>query len=162
MPNVHIIFGPPGAGKTTFATELAEAASAVRFGIDPWMQRLYGDDRPPQLSLEWALERTRRCEAQIWEVARQLLALNVDVVLDLGAMTAADRTRLRETAQGAGGQPICYFVDAQPGLRRERVAARNANKPQGYAFELTPQMFEAMDAYFERPRGHELEGLVHV
>ncbi|MBY4897860.1 ATP-binding protein [Cupriavidus sp. AU9028] len=162
MPNVHIIFGPPGAGKTTFAAELAEAAGAVQFGIDPWMQCLYGDDRPSQLTLEWALARTRRCEAQIWQVARQLLSLGVDVVLDLGAMTAPDRARLRDAALAAGGMPVCYFVDADSALRRQRVMARNVDKPQQHAFELTPAMFEAMEAYFERPAGAELEGLVHV
>lgn len=162
MPTVHIVFGPPGAGKTTLAAELADEAAAVRFGIDAWMQCLYGDDRPPQLSLDWALTRTRRCEAQIWDVARQLLALDIDVVLDLGAMTAADRTRLRDTAAAAGAQVVCYFVDADAALRRQRVMARNADKPAGHAFEVTARMFDAMESYFERPSGRELEGLVYV
>ena len=41
---MHLLCGPTGAGKTTYARELAEAESAVRFSIDEWMSALFWMD----------------------------------------------------------------------------------------------------------------------
>ena len=38
---IHLICGSTGAGKTTYALELAERIGAVRFSIDEWMTALF-------------------------------------------------------------------------------------------------------------------------
>ena len=40
MGKVHLILGPQGAGKSTYARHLAQKESATRFSIDEWMQKL--------------------------------------------------------------------------------------------------------------------------
>ena len=42
MPNLHLIYGFAGAGKTTFARKLEAEISAIRFTHDEWMVKLYG------------------------------------------------------------------------------------------------------------------------
>ncbi|HLH02610.1 MAG TPA: AAA family ATPase [Bryobacteraceae bacterium] len=43
MPTVQMIFGYLGAGKTTFARKLERELPAIRFTLDEWVTRLFGD-----------------------------------------------------------------------------------------------------------------------
>ena len=40
MPKIHLLIGPVGAGKSTFALELAREHRGVRLTLDEWMQSL--------------------------------------------------------------------------------------------------------------------------
>jgi predicted kinase len=66
---VHLICGSTGAGKTTFATALAEATGAVYFSIDEWMTNLFLPDSPQPIVSTWTLPRVERCYTQIWTTA---------------------------------------------------------------------------------------------
>src|SRR6476619_730078 len=103
MPGtLHVIFGPCGAGKTTYAHALARREGAVAFVLDEWGARLFGPDVSGPLEFGWMLERLGRCNALIWSTATAVLAAGTSVVLDIGAMRRADRERIRQTAEGAG------------------------------------------------------------
>ena len=93
MATVHLICGSTGAGKTTYAIALADRVKGVRFSIDEWMTNLFLPDRPAELTLAWAVERTARSETQIWAVADQILARATDVVLDVGLSKRQHRDR---------------------------------------------------------------------
>ena len=155
-PTVHLIYGPSGAGKSTHAHQLATDHHAVRFAIDDWMHGLYGDDRPARLDMAWVLPRLRRCEALIWQTSRQILDTGRDVVLDLGLMRRADRARLKNLAAAAGHAVQPCFVNADRALRWQRVQRRNADKGDGYSFEVTQAMFDGAEAFFEPPTEEEL------
>lgn len=75
---IHLLAGLNGAGKTTLAKELAATLPAVRFSLDEWMLRLYAlpfdDDAYPEMA--------GRCRALIWDAASQVVAADLDVVLD--------------------------------------------------------------------------------
>jgi predicted kinase len=162
MQSVHMVFGPLGAGKSTFARQLNAEVTGVRFSIDEWMNELYGPDLPKPMNLAWIMARVQRCEAHIWKTALQVLGAGRDVVLDQGFMSEADRTRIRLLAGKAGYQVSSYFIDATPQLRRERVMQRNSEKGETYAFEVTGPMFDFMDSRFERPSPQELEQCCNV
>ena len=49
-----------------------------------------------------------------------------------------------------------HFIDAELAIRRQRVLQRNEEKGDTYSFHVTPEMFEAMESYFERARESEL------
>ena len=68
-PLFHLVAGPTGAGKTTFALALTERLGGVRFSIDEWMTTLFWPDAPAALDYAWAIERVNRCEAMIAEAA---------------------------------------------------------------------------------------------
>ncbi|MFC4454931.1 ATP-binding protein [Deinococcus sonorensis] len=145
---VHLIYGPQGAGKSTLAAQLAREHGAVSFSIDEWMKRLYLPDLTPATSLEWVLERTRRCEGLIWSVCLQVLPHGTDVVLDLGPLRREDRQRLRALAQTAGVAVQAHFVDAQLDERRRRVFGRNQQQGENSAFAVSPEMFALMEGQF--------------
>ena len=90
---VHLVVGPVGAGKSTYAIALAEAHGALRLTLDDWMARLFRPDRPADDVVPWYVERARRCVDQIWEVTREATRRGVNVVLEIGLIRRADRDR---------------------------------------------------------------------
>jgi len=157
---LNIIFGPCGAGKTTYAHALARREGAVPFILDEWGARLFGPDVDGPLDFGWMLARLGRCNALIWSTATAVLAAGTSVVLDLGLMRRADRERIRKIAGEAGLSMQWHFVDAPQEVRRARVAARNETKGETFVREVPPEMFDMLEALYEAPAPAELEGAV--
>ena len=154
----HLIYGPTGAGKTTFARKLVTEINGVRFGIDEWMHAMFGDDVPERMDMSWVMPRVGRCQTQIWSVAQQILDTGTDVVLELGLLRKVDRDSIKAKVEQAGYGVLFHFVDAPLPIRRQRVLRRNSERGETYSFDVTPGMFEAMELYFERPTASELSG----
>ncbi len=151
MPTVHLICGPTGAGKTTFARGLAAERNAVRFSIDEWMANLFAADTPDPLTFEWAIERVGRCEAQIWQTGLAALAAGRDIVLDLGFTTREQRDRFRAQAVETGHEVSLHHVTAPRETRLTRVRTRNHDGSEVFVFEVTDGMFDFMEDRFETP-----------
>jgi predicted kinase len=157
MAKIILVCGSTGAGKTTYSISLAKEIDAVRFSIDPWMQRLYSKDMKP-LDFEWLMERVSRCCEQIWEVSQQILLLRGNVVLDLGFTTKAQRELFRIKAEALGVKSELHYLNVPLDLRKDRVKQRNVSKdPELYAFEVTEMMFNFMEPRFETPDDTELK-----
>jgi predicted kinase len=155
---LHVIFGPQGAGKSTYAQTLARREPAVHFPLDDWMGRLFAPDMPDPLEFNWLMDRVARCEAQIWSTAAAVMAAGTSVVLDLGLMRKADRDRVSEIAEACGLVLQFHFVTAPAETRRARVLGRNEVKGESFNLVVTPQMFEFMERVYEAPDPAELAG----
>jgi predicted kinase len=156
MSMVHMVYGPQGAGKSTYALALSQREAAVRLSIDVWMTELFGPDLPKQGTMGWIMTRVARCESRIWQTAREVAQKGVPVVLDLGFMRASDRARFAALAAQDGLPVQRHFVSASASVRRARVRERNQLRGATFAFEVTPAMFDAMDPHFEPPSTEEL------
>ena len=143
-----LIAGPTGAGKTTIARQTASRRRVI-FSIDEWMSNLYWMDCPEKNDYPWAIERVRRCEQQIEAMATQLRERAVDVVLDLGFTTKEQRAAWMERARAAYAVPELEVVNPPADVRWERVCERNANAEGTFSFEVTREMFDAMEALWE-------------
>ena len=159
---IHIVFGHQGAGKSTYARQLADKVNATRFSIDEWMGELFGPDLPKPVSFPWVMQRVQRCEQQIWKVAAQIAKRGGVVVLDLGFTKVSDRTRFVDLAKSAELSTQLHQVSAPHALRRSRVLERNINKGDTFSFEVSPAMFDFMEKQFESPTDLELTALVLV
>jgi predicted kinase len=153
---VHLLFGPVGAGKTTFGRAFAAERRALFFCLDEWMAALFMMDAPTPLTLDWALPRTQRCEQQIWNVTRQALLLGTEVVLELGFFTREQRTRMRELAAAAGVVVAIHVFEVPREVRRERVRARNRGSAT-LSVEVDDAMFDWAESYYEPLDADELE-----
>ena len=161
MPaTLNVIFGPCGAGKTTYAHTFARREKAVAFILDDWMARLFGADMPDPIEYEWMVERVGRCEAQIWSVAAGAIAAGTSVILDIGLMRKADRARVRQIAEATELPLQWHFVDAPAEVRRARVAGRNVVRGESFAIEVSPDMFDFIEGVYEPPEPAELAGAV--
>jgi predicted kinase len=157
---LHVIFGPSGAGKTTYAHAFARREKAVAFILDDWMARLFGPDMPDPIEYDWMIERVQRCEAQIWSVVAGCLAAGTSVILDIGLMRRADRDRVREIAAATDLPLQFHFVTASAEARRARVAERNVVKGENFAIEVTPELFDFIEGVYETPGPGELDGAI--
>jgi len=151
----HLVAGATGAGKTTFARELAERIGGVRFSIDEWMTNLYWMDSPGKKDFAWAMERIGRCEAQMTAMAEGLARVGVDSVLDLGFTLREHRSKWLMQARAAGIRCELHVLEVAPEVRWERVQERNHGASKTYSFEVTREMFEFMEERWEMPDAAE-------
>ena len=161
-PLIHLVCGSTGAGKTTYAIALGERLGGVRFSIDEWMTELFWMDTPIPMQFEWSIERVRRCEAQIFAVARQVAARAIPSVLDLGFGTAAQRTKFAALATEAGLVAQLHFVDVPADERWRRVMRRNETKGETHRLDVPRDMFEFMERMWEPPSDAEMAALKGV
>jgi len=159
---VHIIFGPIGAGKSTFSLDLAQKQKAIKFSTDEWFKTLYYDDMEGIPKIEWTFERIARCEAQIWRIALQSLNMGSDVVLDLGLQKVSDRERIKEQCDEAGLEYVFYCLVADKGVRQKRVVERNNGVGETFQFSVSPEMFEITDRMFEPPTESEITFINYI
>jgi predicted kinase len=157
---LNVIFGPSGAGKTTYANAFARREHAVAFILDEWMAQLFGPDIPAQVEYPWLVERVGRCEAQIWSTVAAVMASGTSVILDLGLMRKADRDRIREIAEAVELPLQWHYVTAAQEARRARVAERTQVHGKSFALQVTPDMFEFVEGVFEAPSPEELAGAI--
>jgi predicted kinase len=143
--------GLPCSGKTTLARQLERKYSALRFNLDEWHVRLYGQD-----ALEAAHDaRHELIEAIQWELATRALILGVDVILDFGCWVRIQRDEYRLRAEQLGADfKLHYLATPQP-ILLSRLAARNANLPAG-TFYIPETKLEEWFSIFEPPFPAEL------
>ena len=157
---LHVIFGPCGAGKTTYAHTFARREGLVAFILDDWMARMFGPDIPEPIEYAWMLERVARCEAQIWSTAAAAMAIGTSVVLDLGLMRRSDRARVAQIAEACELPLQFHFVTAPQEVRRARVLDRNEVRGDTFSIEVTPDMFAFIEGVYEPPEADELAGCI--
>ncbi len=156
MGRIHLVFGPQGAGKSTYSKKLSKEVNGVHFSIDEWMWKLFGEDLPKSMNLKWIMERVDRCEKQIWETAKNISHCGVEVVLDLGFTKFEKRELFSSLAKEQNISTQIHYIKASHGIRRNRVLERNIEKGETFSFEVTPGMFDFMEGEFEIPREKEL------
>lgn len=154
MTDIHFSIGSTGAGKTTYARTLAQKARALPFSIDEWMQGLFAPDLKGA-SFAATNERVERARRQMWDVAAKAQALGVPSVFDTGLLTRASRTEARAEAARRGLSARFHYVAAPAATRWARVAARNAARDNGYAFEVTRPMFDFIETIWQAPDAEE-------
>lgn len=151
MATIHLIEGPVGAGKSTFAVRLGHDLSAPRLDLDEWMVTLFRPDRPQSDFMQWYLERKDRCLAQIWSVAAEIIEAGSDCVLELGLVGRGDRASFYERVDGAECKLAVYVIDAPEETRRQRVRERNRRQAGTFKMAVSDEIFEIANRAWEPP-----------
>lgn len=149
MAFIHLIEGPVGAGKSTFASQLGKEYRAPRLILDDWMAALFRPDRPATGIVEWYVERKNRCIDQIWKQACGIIDAGSDVILELGLIQRADRQRMYNRVDAAGYGLKIYVLDAPREVRRDRIRKRNNEKGETYSMEVPEHVFEMASDMWE-------------
>jgi predicted kinase len=155
--HVHLLIGPVGAGKSTFAHTLSTTRRAVPLILDDWMAQLYGADQRPETGrIAWYLERRDRCLEQIWNVTIALCTVGTPVVLEIGLVQRPERDAFYRRIDDAGYRLTVYLLDAPREVRRERVMRRNEEKGPTFAQVVPPDFFELASDMWQEPDDIEL------
>ncbi len=162
MSKIHLVCGPVGAGKTTFAGKLCQETGAVLFSIDEWMTSLFMPDLQGDIEYDWAMERIGRVESLIWSQVGQLMKLDVEAVLDLGLLQRGHRQKFYDLAARDAFDIDLHLLEADREVRWSRVQGRNEDKGDTYTMEVDRGMFDFCENLFERPSGDELSlAIIH-
>jgi len=156
MADVHIVFGPQGAGKSTYSSELAKDLNGVCLSIDQWMWVLFGADMPKKVNFKWVMDRVQRCESQIWSMTTKIIQTGGVVVLDLGFMKQKKRSQFLELAHNLNKSTQMHYLTTPLDIRKKRVMQRNLEKGETFTFEVSAGMFDFMEAEFEPANAQEL------
>ncbi len=115
------------------------------------MVTLFSVDRPAENFMEWYAERKARCVQQIWEVAREVVDSGSSVVLELGLVQIADREDFYRRVDGTDYKLEIYVLDTPLALRKQRVRERNARKSGTYKMEVSDEIFELANSFWQEP-----------
>lgn len=151
MSTVHLIEGPVGAGKSTYATALASQANSVHIALDAWFAALFSPDRPAEHVMPWYIQRKERLLQLIWAHAQNLLDAGTDVVLELGLIQRSSRIPFCHEVCATGHTLRIHVLDAPLEVRRERVRRRNIEKGPTYSMVVPDPVFELASQLWEPP-----------
>lgn len=154
MAKVHIMCGKIASGKTTYAKKLSEKHRAVILSVDDLMQKLY--DRCP--GEKQHTETVKRIMNYFYELAEDAVSKGIDVILDYGYWTRADRKRTREYFEGKGIKTALYYIQVPEKTRLSQLERRNKTLKDSQIIE--ENMREKLDAYFEEPDKCEIDVFV--
>ena len=151
MAAIHLIEGPVGAGKSTFARRLAQDQRMVHLNLDEWFSTLFSPDRPSSGLMPWYVERKWRCIDRIWTLGEGLVRNGCSAVMELGLLTRADRERIYERADAARLALEVHVLDAPREIRRARVQQRNKDRGATFFMEVPDHFFDMASDMWEEP-----------
>lgn len=143
-PRLVIVCGLPGSGKTTHARLVERSLRAIRLCPDEWMSALDVD--------LWDEKFRERVERLQWRLAREILSLGHNVVIEWGTWAKAERDALRIGARELGASVELHFLDAPVDVLHERIRRRDTETPP-----ITLENLVRWAEVFERPTTEELE-----
>ncbi|MBS5660020.1 MAG: ATP-binding protein [Clostridiales bacterium] len=157
MAEVILLCGKIAVGKTTYAAYLQRNRNAVVLSCDELMLSLFdsclGDKHDATV---------KRCSLYLSGIADQVVAAGVDVVLDFGSWTAAERDAVR-TFFAEHNIPVrLYYLFCEESVRLERLRLRNIalRNADGRVYIIEEDLRRRLDAKFELPSENETDKLI--
>ena len=152
MATLFLMCGLPGAGKTTLAKQIESLHAALRLCPDEWIEPLLVD------VTDFAeLDRLRTpIELLQWDVAKRVLSLGVNVVLENGFWSRTERAMYRSQAEALGAQVKLIYLNVERDELWARLSKRNENLPPG-TFAVREDQLDLWLGWFEPPTQEEID-----
>lgn len=151
QPEVVMMCGVAGAGKTTYALNL-ETQGYVRLSVDEEIWRRFGrhgvDYEPEQYE-----QHSEVARKAVRERLLSLLADGRDVVVDSSFWQRSQRDEYKRLIEQAGGRWRLLYLRADPKLLRHRLDARAERCDASAAFPITVERLDHYLRVFEPPSG---------
>ncbi len=141
---LYLVFGLPGAGKTTRAQQIVEGAKAVHLSPDEWIVGL-------GISLVDYEFRFKLQDCMLAH-AGNILRCGASTVVEFGSWSRVERESIRQVAVHAGAATELHFLDAPLDELVRRVRARGGPDAEALASQVLP----GSSALFERPTAAEI------
>ena len=101
--------------------------------------------------MEWYSDMKYRCIQQIWDVTCELLNSGTSVILELGLVQVTDREDFYRRVDGTEYEIRVYLIDTSLERRRQRVRERNAQKSGTYKMEVSDEIFDLANSFWQEP-----------
>ena len=159
MAKVIMTCGKICCGKSTYARKLQENRNAVVLSIDDITLALF-----PEGAGEMHDTYVLRAEQYLLSLSLQILENGVDVILDWGLWTRAQRERLRAFYTGHGVENEIHYLRLSPEEWERRIRKRNAeqNKEEPQSYYVDEGLLRKVDSLFEEPSDTETDLLIEA
>jgi predicted kinase len=147
QPVLYLTVGLPGAGKTTWARQLAGELGILRLTPDEWISPLFDESD--------ADGRRDVLEGRMIWVAHEVLASGSSVVLDFGCWSAEERYAIRAIAESTGARFVLHYLSLDEDERRARARVRWETAPET-TFPLSDADHDRFLALCRPPSAEEL------
>ena len=150
-----ILIGKLASGKSTYAKA---HPGSFQLSADRWMRAIFPEGCGPLHEMY-----SERVFSLLFEDARALTGLGLDVILDTGMWTRASRALAMEAFAGIDTRWV--WLDPPEEVRRQRIARRNSDvlahrAPSDYVVD--DGLFDKCEQLFEPPTAAEIPGLVII
>jgi len=154
-PNVHLILGLPGSGKTTLSLKLSEELVLPRFSLDE--EYFLVVPNVQQSERDFAIE--AEVEARIKDRVAALLAGGSSVVLDFCPWRIPQRQSYYSFIESHGGLPQVHYLPVERDELLRRLEIRNSLRDGRYQY-MSPEMLDDFYGRFDPPVEHEARYVV--
>ena len=162
-PQLVLMMGLSGSGKTAVAGQLAQQLGGVRLRSDVERKRLFGltatARAEPSLGL-YTPAATRRTYARLLSLADAALRAGVPVVIDAASLHRAERDAVRALALRLGLPFKLLLCEAPAAVLAQRLAARTADGQD--ASDATLEVLRQQQQFTEWPADDERADLLRL
>ncbi|MGA5818417.1 AAA family ATPase [Kitasatospora sp. NPDC094028] len=148
MPELFLMIGLPGAGKTTRARRIAAERRAIRLTPDEWVIPLFGAEVDGKRDI---------LEGRLLTLGLEALRAGADVVVDFGCWSRDERSAIRSLSASAGAACHVVYLPVDHETQTARIAHRWATTPD-QTLPMTEAEIRLGRAGFEEPDPTELDG----
>jgi len=159
MAKVIMTCGRICCGKSTYARKLQENRNAVILSIDEITLAMF-----PEGTGEMHDTYVNRAEQYLLALSLQILKSGVDVILDWGLWTRAQRERLRAfyTEHGVENEIHYLRISAEEWERRIRKRNTQQREEEPQAYFVDEGLLRKVESMFEEPSDAETDLLVEA
>lgn len=154
MAKVIMTCGKICSGKSTYAARLCKERSAVLLSIDEIMLAMFG-----QYVGDMHDEYVARTEKYLFGKSLEIVDSGINLVLDWGGWTKAERSEAREFFKSHGIEYELHYIDVSDEVWRGRIAKRNSAISEGKldAYYVDENLAAKFGAIFEPPTDEEID-----
>jgi len=161
LATLHVMVGLPFSGKTTKAKKLEHKYNALLLTSDILHQKLFGNTVNLKQHNKTDHEKIKNAvELIMQEHASKILALGVDVILDFGFCSRAERDLYRQKAKEMNADFKIHYMDVPVNELYKRLEKQNKKSPSKVTDGSCPLSREELDRYissFQPPSAEELK-----
>lgn len=156
MAKIILICGRIACGKTVYAQKLCKDINAVNLSCDELMLSIFGDTLGVKFD-----EVSGRCKRYLYGKAMELLSAGVNVVLDWGFWSPAERRYAKRMYEDAGYVCEMHYVAVSDPVWKTNIALRNELVARGTvnAYPVDAGLLQKLSAHFHEPAPEEIDVL---
>lgn len=159
MAKVIMTCGKICSGKTTYSHKLRKENKAVLLSVDEITLALLGGDAGDKLD-----EMVEKTEAYFFEKSLEIIETGINVVMDWGLWTKAERTYAREFYRSHNVQFEIHYLEISDEEWKKRISARNRLVETGKtsAYYVDDGLARKVTELFEQPDPSEADIIIKV
>ncbi len=145
MPKAILTCGKVCSGKSTLARKLKTERNAVILSCDELMLSLFDECLGDKHN-----EIVQKSENYLFKKSLEILECGIDIILDWGFWTKAERQHANEFYNSHGFETEWHFINISDEQQKINIQKRNSQRDENTYF-ISEEMAEKFNSLFENP-----------